>query len=72
MRLRVVVEEQNLSLLNQQFRIDDATVERLGNWASEHYREQLTVDDLADLSLIDEAKKADETLQKILGSKPAA
>ncbi len=66
LRLRVVVDKENISRLNSRFRIDQAMVERLGNWASEHYREQLSVDDLVDVALIDQAQRADLELRKII------
>jgi len=66
LRLRVVVTEEELALLNSKYKLDDAKAERLGNWIESHYRETLTLDDLADPALAIEAKKALEELHVLL------
>ena len=66
LRLRVVVSEQESELLNRSYQIDDSKVEQLRNWVADHYREELSVADLVDPALVDEVKKADAELQKLL------
>lgn len=66
LRLRVVVDQANMTDLSPAFRIDDPQVERLGNWVTEHYRDELTMEDLADPALIGESRAASGELQQLL------
>ncbi len=67
LRLRVVVTEEELALLDSTFRLDDAKAERLGNWIESHYRDELNLDDLADPAMAVEADMAMCELKSILG-----
>ena len=67
LRLRVVVTEEELALLDSTFRLDDAMAERLGNWIESHYRDELNLEDLADPAFAVEAENAMVELAKILG-----
>lgn len=66
LRLRVVVTEEELALLDSTYRLDDAKAERLGNWIESHYRESLTLDDLKDPVLATESARAMNELKQIL------
>ena len=66
LRLRVVVTEGEMSLLDDTYRLDDAKAERLGNWIESHYREELVLGDLADPNLAVESAQALSELKRIL------
>jgi succinylarginine dihydrolase len=68
LRLRVVVTEEELALLDSTYCLGDAKVERLGNWIESHYRDTLTLDDLADPDFAIEAKAAMMELGELLGT----
>jgi len=66
LRLRVVLTEAELAATNPAQRVDDVLVARLNAWADRHYRETLSVADLADPSLVVEASTALDALTGIL------
>ena len=66
LRLRIVVTEEELNLLDANYQLDETKAQRIGNWIESHYRETLTLDDLADPALAVEAKKALEELNVLL------
>lgn len=66
LRLRVVVTEKELASLNAAYRLDDDKAQRLGNWIESHYRDTLTLGDLADPALAAESARAMKELQQIL------
>ena len=62
----MVLTEAELAATNPAQRIDDALAARLSDWADRRYRETLTVADLADPSLVVEARTALVELTAIL------
>ncbi|QEG23484.1 N-succinylarginine dihydrolase [Mariniblastus fucicola] len=68
LRLRVVVTEEELSLLDSTYRLDDGKAERLGNWIETHYRDTLTLEALADPALAAESANAQNELKKLLSA----
>ncbi|PSF14128.1 N-succinylarginine dihydrolase [Marinobacter fuscus] len=67
LRLRVVLNEQELAAINRGVILDDALYERLVTWVNAHYRDQLSQADLADPMLLEEVRKALDELTGILG-----
>ncbi|MBZ2168975.1 N-succinylarginine dihydrolase [Marinobacter sp. F4216] len=67
LRLRVVLNDDELKAMHQGVLLTDALYERLTTWVNAHYRDQLTREDLADPMLLDEVRKALDELTGILG-----
>lgn len=67
LRLRVVLTQEELAAMHQGIRLTDMLYEQLGNWIDTYYREELSPDDLADSTLLDEASAAHHALMRILG-----
>ena len=66
LRLRVVLNEQELAATNQACLMSDATFSRLNQWVETHYRDHLTEADLADPKLLDESRTALDELTQIM------
>jgi succinylarginine dihydrolase len=66
LRLRVVLSDDELSHMHQGVRFTDSLHEQLTGWVKRHYRENLSVADLADPSLITETNHAFLELEDIL------
>lgn len=66
LRLRVVLTEKEKKTINQNVLFSNALYERLTNWVTKHYREKLSVNDLADPQLYEEGKRALDELTQIL------
>ena len=66
LRLRVVLSDDELSHMHQGVRFTDTLYEQLTGWVKHHYRENLSVADLADPSLVTEANHAFMELEDIL------
>ena len=66
LRLRVAMNEQEVAAVNQNTLMDDGLFTRLNTWVDRHYRDQLTVSDLADPQLIIESRTALDELTQIL------
>jgi succinylarginine dihydrolase len=66
LRLRVVLNDAELTATNPAQRIDDSLVARLNDWADRRYRDQLSVADLADPDLVTEVRAALDELTTIL------
>jgi succinylarginine dihydrolase len=66
LRLRVVLNEQQIAATRGKVFLDAALHERLKNWIEKHYREQLSGDDLADPNLLREGRVALDELSQIL------
>ena len=47
--------------------LDAAAIDRLEAWVDRHYRDELTVADLADPELLDESRRALDELTGLLG-----
>lgn len=66
LRLRVAMNEQEVTAVNQNTLMNDGLFTRLNTWVDRHYRDQLTVNDLADPQLIIESRTALDELTQIL------
>jgi succinylarginine dihydrolase len=66
LRLRVVLNDAELSATNPAMRLMDALHERLSTWANRWYRDELRPADLADPQLLDESRGALDELTAIL------
>src|SRR5690606_26030835 len=67
LRLRVVLNDEELQAMHRGVLLTDALYERLTTWVETHYRSELTRGDLADPMLLDEVRKALDELTGILG-----
>lgn len=67
LRLRVVLNDDEIAHCAPHVFMNDALYTHLCNWATHHYRDQLTPDDLRDPSLITESQSALDELTQILG-----
>ncbi|PXX93614.1 N-succinylarginine dihydrolase [Marinobacter vulgaris] len=67
LRLRVVLDDDELRAMHQGVLLNDALYERLTTWVKTHYRDELSQDDLGDPMLLDEVRKALDELSGILG-----
>ncbi|NGY05474.1 N-succinylarginine dihydrolase [Solimonas terrae] len=67
LRLRVVLNPAEQAAVNPLCWIDAAQAERLSQWVSRHYRDRLSLDDLADPKLLDESRTALDALTGLLG-----
>jgi succinylarginine dihydrolase len=66
LRLRVVLEEEQWSQVHAPIKFNESLHQRLRQWVEKHYRESLTLDDLADLDLAYEVHRAMSELEQIL------
>ena len=66
LRLRVVMNENQLGLMHQPMRYSKSLAKDLESWIDRHYREQLAADELADPSLFQECFKALQELESLL------
>lgn len=67
LRLRVVLDDAEALALAPGVWINDALYARLTDWVGRHYRDRLSVADLADVALLDECRRALDELTRILG-----
>ena len=67
LRLRVVLNEQELQAVNPHCLITDSLYSQLTQWVESHYRDQLKEGDLADPDLLTESREALDQLTQILG-----
>ncbi|RRD01856.1 N-succinylarginine dihydrolase [Amphritea balenae] len=66
LRLRVVLNEQELTAFNQSTRMNDQLFSTLNTWVDKHYRDRLTEADLADPLLLQESRAALDELTQIM------
>lgn len=66
LRLRVVLNEQELAQVNPSFMVTDELFSTLNTWVDKHYRDELCSDDLADPDLLFESRIALDELTKIM------
>ncbi|MGL5358374.1 MAG: N-succinylarginine dihydrolase, partial [Shewanella sp.] len=66
LRLRVAMNERELSAVNQHTLMNDALFNRLTLWIDKHYRDRLSTQDLADPQLLIESRTALDELTQIL------
>ncbi|MDX1553258.1 MAG: N-succinylarginine dihydrolase [Marinobacter sp.] len=67
LRLRVVLNDDELKAMHHGVLLTDALYERLTMWVEAHYRDELSQEDLGDPMLLDEVRKALDELTGILG-----
>lgn len=67
LRLRVVLNDDELAAMHRGVLLTDELYERLTIWVEAHYRDQLSQSDLADPMLLDEVRKSLDELTGILG-----
>ncbi len=68
LRLRVVLDERQQQSFHQNVRLTDALYDQLVGWVNQHYREELSPDDLRDPNLIEENRAALRDLGTLLKS----
>lgn len=66
LRLRVVLNEKEISGVNPNTILTDDLYLKLNNWIDKHYREHIHPNDLKDPSLVDEVKVALDELTQIM------
>ena len=67
LRLRVVLNEQELAATNPHCLMNELLFKRLNHWVGQHYRDRLFEEDLADPALLVESRTALDELTQILG-----
>jgi succinylarginine dihydrolase len=67
LRLRVVLTPEEVQAVNPACLLTDEIYSALCKWAEQHYRETLSVDDLADPALMQEGRQALDALTGLLG-----
>ena len=66
LRLRVLLSQQEVDAVSARVVLDDALYEDLKTWIEAHYRDQLTVNDLADPKFYEEGCMSIDELTKIM------
>ena len=66
LRLRVTLSAEDWARVHPGFVFTETLHERLGNWVTDHYREDLSPDDLRDPNLAEEALRALRALVSVL------
>ncbi|GGI84638.1 N-succinylarginine dihydrolase [Shewanella hanedai] len=66
LRLRVAMNDMELAAVNQNTLMNEALFTRLNAWVDTHYRDRLSVDDLADPQLLIESRTALDELTQIM------
>lgn len=69
LRLRVVLTETEIAAVNPSVWINPSRFWQLENWIDRHYRDRLTIADLADPALLDECRTALDELTQLLNLK---
>lgn len=67
LRLRVTLNEDELSQVHPGYLLDDGKFALLEEWVRAYYREILTVDELKNAELLEESRRALDELTKMLG-----
>ncbi|WP_303291017.1 N-succinylarginine dihydrolase [Marinobacter sp. SS5-14b] len=67
LRLRVVLDDEELHAINHGVIMTDSLYQRLTAWVESHYRDRLSQKDLADPALLNEVRRALDELTDILG-----
>lgn len=66
LRLRVAMNDEELAAVNPHVLLNDNLFKRLNGWVDKHYRDTLSVADLADPALLTESRTALDELTQIL------
>ena len=67
LRLRVVLNEQELAAINPGVLMNDRLYDQLNLWVDKHYRDRMHVEDLSDPQLLGESRTSLDELTQILG-----
>ncbi len=67
LRLRVVVNEKELSGIRENYLLNEKKIRQLENWIRKHFREQLSFADLRDEQLLKETRTALDELTELFG-----
>ena len=67
LRLKVVLTQQELAAVNPLCLMNEGLYQTLTHWVNTHYRDELSVQELADPALYEESKTALDELTRILG-----
>jgi succinylarginine dihydrolase len=67
LRLRVVLNDDELKAINRGVLLTDELYERLTTWVEAHYRDELSQNELGDPMLLEEVRKALDELTGIMG-----
>jgi succinylarginine dihydrolase len=70
LRLRVVLAPPERAAVNPQCWLTDAKYVELRGWVERHYRDRLTLSDLADPQLLEQSRRALDELTRLLGLGP--
>jgi len=65
LRLRVLLNEQQLQAVNSEFLLDHDKISRLEQWVNKHYRDEISPSDLMDPKLMHETRDALDELTQI-------
>lgn len=66
LRLRVAMNDEEITAANQNCLMSDALFDRLSQWINKHYRDELAVNDLKDPALLEESRTALDELTQIM------
>jgi len=66
LRLRVVLNEQELAAVNSRALMDDWLYEQLNQWVDKHYRDRMHIEDLSDPQLLRDGRTALDELTQIM------
>lgn len=66
LRLRVPLTDEELAAVDSRFILDEAGFDQLERWVNEHFRDELSADDLADPAFAEEVAAADAALLRTL------
>lgn len=67
LRLRVALTQTEFNAMHQGVLLTPELYDRLVAWVNRHYRDHLTLDDLADVRLLEESRRAIDELGRLLG-----
>ena len=67
LRLRVVMTEEEMAAVADRVLVDEQRLDELERWVEQHYRDELTVADLADPTITDDNHRALDELTVLLG-----
>jgi succinylarginine dihydrolase len=68
LRLRVVLNDDELKAVHPGFLLDEGKIDRLEEWVKTHYRDRLSPEDLHDPSFLDEVRAALDDLAGIMAT----
>ena len=66
LRLRVAMNDTEVAAVNQHTLMNDVLFSELNNWIDKHYRDRLSVEDLADPQVLIESRTALDELTQLM------